>query len=137
MCEWFMCAFNLQFYIGMIFIQFLNFVVVCKIGLEGQSAEVKLERPCPSQCRKDLENDALAISIECLTSSLSTTKTDGPTIAKCIASLKEITDVPNRLYVYAFKAFCIKENREISMSEDDDRMCMMSLKTNVDGGFVA
>ncbi|KAJ8649389.1 hypothetical protein MRB53_002412 [Persea americana] len=109
-----------------------------EIGLEDQLEKVRRKRPCPSRPKKNSGNDALVVSIDNLVSSVdSTFKTNGPTIAECIASLKKFPNVPIRLYIYALNAFHTKENREVSMSEDDDRIRTMWLKANANGGFVA
>ncbi|KAJ8648318.1 hypothetical protein MRB53_001341 [Persea americana] len=109
-----------------------------EIELEEQLAKVRRKRPRPTRDGKDRKNDALAVIIKYLISSInSTTKTDGSTITECIASLKKIPNVPDKLYIYALNAFRIKEYREIWVSEDDDRMRMLWLKMNADGDFVA
>ncbi|KAJ8650411.1 hypothetical protein MRB53_003434 [Persea americana] len=97
-----------------------------EIELEDQLAELRRKCPYPSRRKKDSRNDALVVSIDNLVSSIdSTFKTNGQTIAKCIASLKKFPNVPDSLYIYALNAFRIKENREVWMSEDDDRIRMM------------
>ena len=80
----------------------------------------------------------LVVSIDNLVSSIdSTFKIDSPTITECIASLRKFPNVADRLFIYALNALCIKESREVWMSEDDDRIRMMWLKANADGGYVA
>ena len=81
-----------------------------------------------------MKRDALGVSIERLISSIvSTRKTDAPTNAECIASLKQIPDVPRELFLFALNAFRVKENREIWMSGEDDAIHMEWLVMNMDG----
>lgn len=66
-----------------------------EIGLEDQLEGVRHKRPCPSRRKKNSWNDALVVSIDNLVSSIdSTFKTEGPTIAECIASLKKLQMCP-------------------------------------------
>ncbi|RWR79650.1 Myb/SANT-like DNA-binding domain-containing protein [Cinnamomum micranthum f. kanehirae] len=105
-----------------------------EIGLDDQVTNNRHKRQCLPRSRKDLKSDALGVSIEHLISSIvSTRKTDAPTIAECIASLKQIPHVPRKLYLFALNAFRVKENREIWMSEEDDAIRMEWLVMNMDG----
>eukprot|EP00268_Persea_americana_P045822 TRINITY_DN4696_c1_g1_i10.p1 TRINITY_DN4696_c1_g1~~TRINITY_DN4696_c1_g1_i10.p1 ORF type:complete len:328 (-),score=51.94 TRINITY_DN4696_c1_g1_i10:166-1149(-) len=55
----------------------------------------------------------------------------GPTIAECVACLKQISNIgrTSRLFIFALTIFRVKENRELWMSIDDNDVRIEVLKT--------
>ncbi|KAF8400173.1 hypothetical protein HHK36_013469 [Tetracentron sinense] len=100
-------------------------------GLEEQLNDVRRKRPClPPRKRK--RTDEIRSDINAVIQALQSPHVmpEGHSIAECIASLKQIPEIEvgSRLYVFALKAFRMKENREVWMSEDSTSVRIEYLK---------
>lgn len=84
-------------------------------GIEEPRANVRRKRPYPSQKQKDI---ILSAILERVMATLEKKKNEDPTIADCIASLRQVLEIEeaSRLFFFACTTFRVKENREVWMA---------------------
>lgn len=72
--------------------------------------------------QKDDRKDKLDAIIELIVAVLGKEENQDPTIAECIASLRQITDIQetSRLFLFAVNSFRVQENREIWMALEEN-----------------